>query len=129
MNKNNFFITALLFCLILISGCASKKKVVQPKPKVPSEVKNEIPEIEQPTKEIEDIELVRNPTKIAPYVMREFRAAWIATVANINWPSKSGLSTKQQQEEAIKLLDFLKKHNYNAFYFLLSLVFYQTQLN
>ncbi|KKL06803.1 hypothetical protein LCGC14_2592400, partial [marine sediment metagenome] len=48
--------------------------------------------------------------KSSPYVMREFRAAWIATVANINWPSRSGLSTKQQQEEAIKLLDFLKDH-------------------
>ncbi len=117
MSKNNFFITALLFCLILISGCASKKKVVQPKPKAPAEVKNEIPEVESPTDEIENIEEVRNPSKIAPYVMREFRAAWIATVANINWPSKSGLTTKQQQDEAIKLLDFLKDNNYNAVIF------------
>ncbi|WP_010228171.1 glycoside hydrolase family 10 protein [Gillisia marina] len=117
MSKNNFLITALLFCLILISGCASKKKTVQPKPKAPAEVKTEIPEVESPINEIENIEEVRNPSKIAPYVMREFRAAWIATVANINWPSKSGLSTKQQQEEAIKLLDFLKDHNYNAVIF------------
>ncbi len=120
MKKNNFIITILLFGMILMSGCAAKKKVVQPKPKAPSEVKNEIPEVGQPTSEIEDFEeeeLVRNPAKKAPYVMREFRAAWVATVANINWPSKSGLSTKQQQEEAIKLLDFLKGHNYNAVIF------------
>lgn len=45
---------------------------------------------------------------------REFRAAWVATVANINWPSKPGLSTVEQQKEAIDLLDFLQKHNFNA---------------
>lgn len=49
-----------------------------------------------------------------PRVMKEFRAAWIATVANINWPSKPGLTTEQQQQEAIALLDFLRDHNFNA---------------
>ncbi|WP_192820947.1 glycoside hydrolase family 10 protein [Rufibacter sp. LB8] len=47
----------------------------------------------------------------------EFRAAWVATVANINWPSKPGLSTQEQQREAIELLDFLKQHNFNAVIF------------
>lgn len=45
---------------------------------------------------------------------REFRAAWVATVANINWPSKPGLSTAQQQKEAIDLLNFLQAHHFNA---------------
>lgn len=49
-----------------------------------------------------------------PKAMKEFRAAWVATVANINWPSKPGLSTEQQQQEAIALLDFLQQHNFNA---------------
>lgn len=53
----------------------------------------------------------------APEVMREFRAAWIATVANINWPSQPGLTTQEQQDEAIVLLDLLKDHNYNAVIF------------
>jgi uncharacterized lipoprotein YddW (UPF0748 family) len=52
-----------------------------------------------------------------PAPAREFRAAWVATVANINWPSKIGLSTEQQQQEAIALLDFLKDHNFNAVIF------------
>lgn len=56
-------------------------------------------------------------TEVIPNASREFRAAWVATVANINWPSKPGLSTEQQQKEAIFLLDFLKKHNYNAVVF------------
>jgi uncharacterized lipoprotein YddW (UPF0748 family) len=49
-----------------------------------------------------------------PKAVTEFRAAWIATVANIDWPSKPGLSTEDQQKEAIKLLDFLKEHHFNA---------------
>jgi uncharacterized lipoprotein YddW (UPF0748 family) len=52
-----------------------------------------------------------------PKVEREFRAAWVASVANINWPSKPGLSTQQQQDEAIALLDMLKKNNFNAVIF------------
>src|SRR5690606_30022614 len=45
---------------------------------------------------------------------REFRAAWIATVANINWPSKPGLSTEEQKKEALDLLNFLQQHHFNA---------------
>ena len=36
---------------------------------------------------------------------REFRAAWIATVANIDWPSRPGLSTEAQKAELVGLLD------------------------
>ncbi len=49
-----------------------------------------------------------------PRAMREFRAAWVATVANINWPSKPGLPVEEQKKEAIKLLDFLATNNFNA---------------
>lgn len=49
-----------------------------------------------------------------PQTQREFRAAWVATVANINWPSKPGLPVDKQKEEAIGLLDFLQSHNFNA---------------
>lgn len=52
-----------------------------------------------------------------PSAQREFRAAWVATVANINWPSKPGLSTDDQKKEALALLDFLQAHNFNAVIF------------
>jgi uncharacterized lipoprotein YddW (UPF0748 family) len=52
--------------------------------------------------------------KSTPHTEREFRAAWVATVANINWPSKPGLTTKEQEDEAIALLDFLQKNHFNA---------------
>lgn len=49
-----------------------------------------------------------------PKVQREFRAVWVATVANINWPSDKGLPVEAQKKEAIKLLDLLKENNFNA---------------
>ena len=54
------------------------------------------------------------PPPTLPTIPREFRAAWIASVANINWPSKPGLSTEEQQAEAIDLLDYLQTNNFNA---------------
>src|SRR5690606_22467486 len=44
----------------------------------------------------------------------EFRAAWIATVGNIDWPSKQGLPALQQQQEFIQRLDALKAMGCNA---------------
>lgn len=56
------------------------------------------------------------PDSIRP-ADREFRAAWVATVGNINWPSKPGLSNEEQQAEALALLDYLKDHHFNAVVF------------
>ncbi len=47
-------------------------------------------------------------------IPREFRAAWVATVANIDWPSSKNLTTEQQQQEIITLFDVLKQNNFNA---------------
>ena len=35
----------------------------------------------------------------------EFRAVWVATVVNIDWPSKPGLSSQVQKAEFEALLD------------------------
>ncbi|MCJ7757253.1 MAG: family 10 glycosylhydrolase, partial [Gillisia sp.] len=121
--KKLTLVTAVLL-LMIFSGCKAKKTVAHiPEPEI-LEVLNKIPKkapeaigIEE---EITEEEEVISPVRIAkkgPFVMREFRAAWIATVANINWPSKSDLSTMEQQREALVLLDFLKEHNYNAVIF------------
>ena len=49
-----------------------------------------------------------------PAAPREFRAAWVSTVANIDWPTKQNLSAAQQQAEAIAILDRAKAMNMNA---------------
>ena len=54
------------------------------------------------------------PLPVLPTIPREFRAAWIASVANINWPSQPGLSTEEQKAEAIDLLNYLQINNFNA---------------
>ncbi|RUA12454.1 MAG: glycoside hydrolase family 10 protein [Flavobacteriia bacterium] len=48
---------------------------------------------------------------------REFRGVWIATVKNIDWPSKDNLSTEEQKKELILLLDKFKDLNLNAVIF------------
>jgi len=73
---------------IAIAGCATQKKAV-----------------------------TGDPSGRTPAAEREFRAAWVATVANINWPSKPGLTVEEQKSEAIALLDLLYKNNFNAVIF------------
>jgi uncharacterized lipoprotein YddW (UPF0748 family) len=58
-----------------------------------------------------------DPSGRTPSADREFRAAWVATVDNINWPSKPGIPVEDQKKEAIELLDLLYKNNFNAVIF------------
>lgn len=55
-----------------------------------------------------------DPSGRTPSAEREFRAAWVASVANINWPSKPGLPVEEQKLEAIQLLDLLNENHFNA---------------
>lgn len=52
-----------------------------------------------------------------PVANREFRAAWIATVHNIDWPSAQGLSAATQQAQLRAMLDRLAELNVNAVFF------------
>lgn len=48
----------------------------------------------------------------------EFRAVWIATVSNIDWPSSNtATSVQQQQQELIQILDGVERLNMNAVIF------------
>src|SRR6478672_3627888 len=57
------------------------------------------------------------PNDVPPAIMREFRGAWIATVGNLNWPSKPGLSTDQQKAELRAILDNAADLKLNAILF------------
>jgi uncharacterized lipoprotein YddW (UPF0748 family) len=54
------------------------------------------------------------PAQEAPPPPREFRAVWVATVANIDWPSRPGLPVERQKAEAVAILDQAKTMNLNA---------------
>jgi uncharacterized lipoprotein YddW (UPF0748 family) len=40
-----------------------------------------------------------------PPIRREFRGVWVASVENIDWPSQPGLSTQEQKDELLGILD------------------------
>src|SRR5690625_1789060 len=95
---------------IAITGCRSSEKVTRPSPS----------EVESPAEEsaAEESEVRSEPDsreeipaaiptdpKHVPGPMEEFRGVWVATVANIDWPSRPGLTVQQQREELIRLLD------------------------
>ncbi len=53
----------------------------------------------------------------AKYPKHEMRAVWIATIANIDWPSASNLTAMQQKKEFTELLDLCKEYNMNTVVF------------
>ncbi|MFE0046596.1 glycoside hydrolase family 10 protein [Streptomyces albireticuli] len=55
---------------------------------------------------------VRKPGEL--HRKREFRGMWIATVVNVDWPSKAGLTPDRQRAELIALLDAAVARRLNA---------------
>ncbi len=49
-----------------------------------------------------------------PEPAREFRAAWVATVFNLDWPSRAGLSAAQQKAELLAIIEQVHKLRLNA---------------
>jgi len=49
-----------------------------------------------------------------PEIQREFRGVWIATVANIDWPTSGLDSDEKQKKDFISLLDYYKNLNFNV---------------
>lgn len=49
-----------------------------------------------------------------PPPTREFRGAWVATVKNIDWPSRPGLSAAEQKAELIAMRDAAARLQLNA---------------
>ena len=49
-----------------------------------------------------------------PALTREFRAVWVASVGNINWPSKAGLSTAEQKAELVGIFNKAAELRLNA---------------
>lgn len=102
--QNSKPIYVILFFTFLFLNCS--KKIYNTEVKTSTETQKKI--------EIEIEKIIEVKKRVVPSPEREFRAAWIASVANINWPSKPGLTTNQQKKEAIQLLNLLQKHNFNT---------------
>jgi uncharacterized lipoprotein YddW (UPF0748 family) len=59
----------------------------------------------------------RRDPNVVPALQREFRGLWVATVNNIDWPSRAGLSADQQRAELVTLLDRAVAAGINAIIF------------
>ena len=60
---------------------------------------------------------VHAATDSAPTLDREFRAAWVATVYNIDWPSKAGVDPDAQRAELRNLFQVAQDTGLNAIIF------------
>ncbi|OQP53390.1 hypothetical protein A4H97_23360 [Niastella yeongjuensis] len=109
-NKVTLLVTSYLM-IVLISACSSSKKTTKTTD-APQQPASQTTQQPQPSQKSQSSQ-ISQPSQS----QSEFRAAWVATVSNINWPSRRGLTTEEQQREAIQLLDFLQSHNFNAVIF------------
>ena len=90
----------------LVSSCTTTPPLVSPKPPAPAPGKAPVAPAPGPA--------AAAPVLNAPAAPRELRAAWVSTVANIDWPSKPNLPALQQQAEAIVILERARALNLNA---------------
>ena len=88
----------LIMVLITLNGFSSKKLTTEDRKEIIS---------------ILDSYKIENDNKISKE-RKEMRGIWVATVLNIDWPSKKGLSIESQKQEFIKILDNVKEWNMNA---------------
>ncbi|MEO5902538.1 MAG: family 10 glycosylhydrolase, partial [Gemmatimonadaceae bacterium] len=90
LSSGAFRMFALLICMMTAVACAgSGADVTGPTPVTPSDT-------------------------ASPPVTREMRGMWIATVANIDWPSSRTLTAAQQQAELIDILNKAKAAGLNT---------------
>lgn len=67
---------------------------------------------------LQQLEAQRITTKfIPPSPLYEFRGVWVATVANIDWPSKPGMTNGEMKLELKNLLAGAHKSGFNAIIF------------
>ena len=82
----------LLPAIAFLAACSSGRGVTGPTPPAPADT-------------------------APPALLRETRGLWIATVGNIDWPSRSGLPADQQRAELLDLLDRARATGLNTIVF------------
>ena len=109
IRKTYVLSASVLLMFFYLFGCRSSETVLIDEPAEISET--ELIEEETYTESISDAD-----ADIAAPI-QEFRAAWVATVANIDWPSQPGLPVEQLQREMIDILDRAAALHFNAIIF------------
>ncbi|MYM85906.1 family 10 glycosylhydrolase [Rugamonas sp. FT82W] len=89
---------------VLLDGCSSTP--IAPAPEAGSAPRPPAPGNTVPPAPVD--------LNMPPPAPREFRAAWVSTVANIDWPSRNNLTMAKQQAEALAILDRAQALHLNA---------------
>jgi uncharacterized lipoprotein YddW (UPF0748 family) len=100
--------TAFLLPMVFYYGCKSSETLTEASDSVFEEESVNVSNIQQ-TKPV--------GLEGGPEPMTEFRGVWVATVANIDWPSEPGLTVQKQKEELVTLLDKAASLHFNAVIF------------
>ena len=109
---------ALVLASSLVAGCMALMPPSQPSTATAPPSASSLPSASQPPSPSSTAPASPAPdlraADVPPPAPREFRAAWVATVANIDWPSKPGLSSAAQRAEAVAMLDRAQALGLNA---------------
>ncbi len=111
--------TASLLAAVALTACVATPSLPEAAapasasgPAVPGTVPGTAPPATPPTGTLAAPQL--QASELPPPDPREFRAAWVASVANIDWPSKPGLSADLQRSEALAILNRAQSLGLNA---------------
>ncbi|HEX9950453.1 MAG TPA: family 10 glycosylhydrolase [Rubricoccaceae bacterium] len=98
--------------LVVVSGCQSHRATIiyTNRPAPPSA--GPAAPVSAPV-EVDDMQPTLDVAGL-PGPTREFRGAWVATVANIDWPSRQGMPAERQQAELVAILDRAVEIGLNA---------------
>ncbi|WP_461082770.1 glycoside hydrolase family 10 protein [Spirosoma flavus] len=123
-------IAYLLLVFYVVISCRPAKPVVtqrtparparpvaaKPAPAKPAPTKSPVPKSPQPAVvAVDTLGPEEPPMFLTPAPpKREFRAVWIATIDNLDWPTKKGLPVAQQQKELVDMFDKYQQMGINA---------------
>jgi len=106
-----------LIFMVLLGACKTQQKTTpsSSKPPVSISTKPNQGTSSLPEKPLPATSMAMKPLVYSlPEIPREFRAVWIATVANIDWPSSPTDSYEKQKKDFLAILDYYKSLNFNA---------------
>jgi uncharacterized lipoprotein YddW (UPF0748 family) len=92
--------TAVALFAIVLAACTPPSTVIKPDAAVSVPAQAQKP--------------AGTPSDLPPPAPREFRAAWVSTVANIDWPSRPDLTVAQQKAEIDAILERAQATHLNA---------------
>lgn len=107
MRSTTYELVCTLALVVLLSFNGFSQQTINTVDQIPGNM----PQDNTPDNYLTDHTENKDPDSVDNY---EFRAAWIATVANIDWPTRGNYHPESQKREFIELLDMHKKNGMNA---------------